>query len=94
MNGDNHSRTGTREPKRNLVQIQDRFVERVNAAYSRWSHRKRLDHQRCGGHYGRSRSAAYREAMRDLLKWGFTPEQARAAIKDASDMADLERNAL
>ena len=27
-------------------------------------------------------------------KWGFTPEQARAAIKDASDMADLERNAL
>jgi hypothetical protein len=29
--------------------------------------------------------------MRDLLKCGFTPEQARAAIKDASDMADLEK---
>jgi hypothetical protein len=94
MNGENHSRRGSREPKLNLVQIQDRFVERVNAAYARWSHSKRLDHQRCGGHYDRSHRGAYREAMRDLLKWGFTPEQARAAIKDASDMADLERNTL
>jgi len=51
MNGATRSRRGSREPKVNLVQIQDRFVELVNAAYARWSHRKTLDHERCGGHY-------------------------------------------
>ncbi len=82
-----------RTPKLNLIGIQDRFVERVNAAHARWSHRKPLDFQRCGGHYGRIRGGAIREAMRDLLAWGFTDAEARRAVQNASEMADLERAA-
>lgn len=81
------------EPKLNLQQIQDRFIEKVNAAAQRWGHRKlSWDRSGIGGHFGRSRGAAWKEAMRDILAWGFTKQQATEIIRDAEQMADLERN--
>lgn len=80
------------EPKLNLIQIQDRYVARVNAAYGRWSHRIRTHVWGVsGGHYSRARGAAHREAAQDLRKWGFTDAQIAQVIKDADDVAKLER---
>jgi hypothetical protein len=70
-----------------LIQIQDRYVETVNAGIARWSHRKD------GGHSDRIRRGAYHQAQKQLASIGFTSEQTEQAIKDARDMAELERNA-
>lgn len=70
-----------------LIAIQDRYISRVIEANQRWSHRKD------GGHAGRSRRAASREARAELTKLGYTPEQIDLAMKDASDMVALEMNA-
>jgi hypothetical protein len=70
-----------------LIGIQDEYVETVNAAISRWSHR------RDGGHSSRTRRAARRKAEKALGRLQFTEAQIAAAIKDARDMAELERNA-
>ena len=66
-----------------LIGIQERYTERVLAAKHRWAH------ARTGGHFGRSRSAAYKEARAALLALGFTKQQADTAIRDANDMVDL-----
>ncbi|MFO0906751.1 MAG: hypothetical protein U0835_00010 [Isosphaeraceae bacterium] len=67
-----------------LIAIQERYIERVIAANNRWSHRKD------GGHAGRSRRAAAREAKNALSKLGYTSVQTNQALKDAYDMAILE----
>jgi hypothetical protein len=81
------------EPNKNMIQIQDEFVATVNAGFSRWSHRKPWAGRQAGGHFGRIWSGAYRKAAKALALWGFTDKQIREIIKDADDMAKLERNA-
>jgi len=93
MTRDKNTPSGRRLPRLNLIQIQDRYIERVNGAFNRWSHRSKPAWTKAGGHYSRIRGAAVREALRNLMKWGLTEEQARAAITQADDMAELERTA-
>ena len=70
-----------------LIAIQDEYIQTVNAGIARWSHRKD------GGHSGRITSGAYRLAARKLQRLGMSTEQIKQAIRDAKDMAELERNA-
>jgi hypothetical protein len=74
-----------REPKQNAIQIQDEYVERVNAARSRWSHRK------CGGQSHRTIGAAARVLKEKLSKWGFSEASIKQMLQDAKDIAELER---
>ena len=80
-----------RPPRLNLIQIQDRYIDRLHSAFQRWSHRPKPLWGGAGGHYSRVRGAAVRQARRDLLRWGLTDEQARAAIKQADDIFELEQ---
>lgn len=66
-----------------LIGIQEEYMDRVSTANSRWSHR------RDGGHAGRSRRAAYRQALKALRGLEYSETQARLAIKDAQDMVVL-----
>jgi hypothetical protein len=70
-----------------LTQVQEQYIETVNAGIARWSHRKN------GGHADRVRRWAFHKAEKQLALLGFTQEQTKQAIKDARDMAELERNA-
>lgn len=70
---------------RSLIQIQDQYVETVNAGYARWSHRKN------GGHRPRINRGARHVAEKQLRKWGFTEPQIDQIIRDAQDMAQLIR---
>lgn len=83
------------EPPKNLMAIQDEFVATINAAHARWSHRKGFMWQkdRIGGHYARVYHGAQRKAHKDLAKWGFTTEQCAEIIRQAHEIAVLERNA-
>ena len=80
------------EPAKNLIAIQDEYVAEYNAAWSRWCHRKSHD-SRPGGHFARRVWAARRKAVAALLRWGFTDAQIALVLKDARDVADLERHA-
>jgi hypothetical protein len=93
MNHENQPRSSRRQPKLNMIQIQQRYIERINAAFDRWSHRPKPSWQKAGGHYGRAYRAARREALRALSAWGFREEQAKLTIQQADDMAELDRNA-
>lgn len=75
-----------------LIGIQEEYIATVNAAHSRWEHRKGAN-GRPGGHYDRIRRGAFHKAQKALLALGFTEAQARDAIHQALQMADLERNA-
>lgn len=83
------------EPPKNLIAIQDEFVSTVNAGHARWSHRKGFEWQkdRIGGHYARIYRGAQNRAHKDLAKWGFTVEQRAEIIRQAHEVAVLERNA-
>jgi len=70
---------------KNLIAIQEEYVETVNAGMARWAHRKD------GGHAGRIRRGAHRKAIKSLLALGFTDQQISQLIKDAADMAALAR---
>ena len=70
-----------------LTQIQEQYIETVNAGIARWSHRKN------GGHADRVRRGAFHQAEKQLNRLGFNQDQIKQAIKDARDMAELERNA-
>jgi hypothetical protein len=70
-----------------LIQVQEQYVDTVNAGLARWAHRKD------GGHSSRICRGAYHKAQKQLLSLGFTQPQIEQAIKDARDMAELERNA-
>lgn len=69
-----------------LIQIQDEYIAKVNAAAERWAHRK------CGGQSRRSRIGARHAAEKDLRKLGYTDEkQIDAIIDQAKEHADLLR---
>jgi hypothetical protein len=77
---------------RSLIQIQDEFIETVNAGIARWSHRHDRKYPRLiGGHADRIVAGAGRRARKELRTLGFTEPQIDAAIRDASDMAELRR---
>ena len=71
-----------------LIEIQEQYVETLNAGIVRWSHRKD------GGHTSRISRGARHTAEKSLRKLGFTEQQIPQLIQDARDMAALERNAL
>lgn len=87
------SRGNPRTPKLSLVQIQDRYIEELQAAYSRWGHRRGIPGIAggVGGQFPRRRRAAYKKAQKDLMAWGLTREQTADALRQADDMFDLER---
>ena len=69
-----------------MMEVQDQYVETVNLGTARWSHR------RDGGHTSRIFAGARRKAEKQLRKLGFTNQrQIEQIIKDARDMASLER---
>jgi hypothetical protein len=84
---------GKRSPSLNLIQIQERYIEEVNAAFARWDHRPKPPWEAAGGHFGRRRRAAYRQALRALRGWGFNDNEAGQMLKQADDIAELERKA-
>ena len=63
----------------NLIQIQDRYIDRVLACQT--------------GHWKRVRRGARREACRLLARWGFTEEQQHQIVDDAHDMLVLIQRA-
>lgn len=69
----------------NLIQIQQAYIDTVNAGIARWAHRPD------GGHAGRIRRGAHRLALRRLARLGFAEADALAAIRQAADVAALER---
>ena len=70
-----------------LIGIQDEYIATVNAGIARWSHRKN------GGHAGRISAGARRQAQRKLQALGLNAEQIGQTLRDAKDMAELERMA-
>lgn len=80
---------------RNLIQIQQDYIDTVSAGIDRWQHRQlRYRGSLDAGHAGRIRSGAFRRAMKALLAWGYTDKQARQVIRDAHDVMLLERAAV
>lgn len=73
---------------KNLIEIQQEYMDTVSGGMDRWSHR------RDGGHSGRIRGGAFKRAHKALTKWGFTDKQARQVIQDAHDQMLLERAAV
>jgi hypothetical protein len=71
---------------KNMIAVQDEYVETVNAGFARWSHRKD------GGHFSRIRRGAWHRAEKALSRIGYNASQISQIIKDADDMAILERN--
>ena len=69
----------------NLIQVQEEYIRAVNAGYRRWSHRPD------GGHARRIRRGAWRRATRRLGRLGYTQWQIPQLIRDAEDIAQLER---
>lgn len=70
-----------------LIDVQEQYIETVNAGMARWAHRKD------GGHSGRILRGARHDAEKALRKLGYTDQQIPQLITDARDMATLERNA-
>ena len=68
-----------------LISIQQEYIDAVNLGHFRWGHRPN------GGHLPRIKRAAHRKLEAALGRLGYTPEQAHRAIRDAADMAALER---
>ena len=73
---------------KNLIEIQQEYMDKVSSGMDRWSHR------RDGGHAGRIRAAAFRRARAAFMKLGFSEKQAFSAIRDAHDVMLLERAAV
>jgi hypothetical protein len=78
-------------PRKTLTELQDEFVETVNAGIARWSHRHKLQWQVGGGHANRIYHGAVSKLKGGLEKWDYTPDQIEACTKDARDMAELVR---
>ena len=79
-----------KQPPFTLIGIQEEYIAKINGCYARWGERR--DH---GYTYvpflTRVARGARRTAERKLLLCGYRPEQIPALIKDAIDMASLER---
>jgi hypothetical protein len=73
-----------KDPKQNIQQIVDEYVETVNAARARWSHRKG------GGQSGRTIGAAMKTLRTKVARWGYNETQTRQVLSDARDIAALE----
>lgn len=69
-----------------LIAAQQEYIDTVNAGILRWSHR------RDGGHSNRITRGATNKLLTALTTHGFNPKQAIQAVKDAREMAELERN--
>ena len=70
-----------------LIRIQEQYIETLNAGIARWAHRKD------GGHSDRISRGARHTAEKQLRRLGFSDQkQIDQIIKDARDMAVLERN--
>ncbi len=70
----------------NLIEAQREYIDTVNAGILRWSHR------RGGGHAHRVTRGATHKLQSALLSAGFSAQQAILAVKDARDVAELERH--
>lgn len=68
-----------------LIDVQQDYMDTVNAGMARWGHRKAL------GHAARISRGARHAAEKRLRRLGFTDQQIAVLIKDARDMAELER---
>ena len=68
--------------QRNLIQIQREFIDTVNSGFARWSK---------FGHFPRIYRGAWRRASGHLSKLGYTDSQIKVALRDALDIAELER---
>lgn len=68
-----------------LIGLQQEYIDNVNSAKARWAHRKD------GGHSRRTIGAAHKRLRNRLTTLGFSQMQIDAAIKDARDIAELER---
>jgi hypothetical protein len=72
---------------KSMISIQETYIETINAGMARWAHRKD------GGHMSRIRRGARTAATKQLARLGFNEVQIEQAIKDAQDLAELERKA-
>lgn len=69
-----------------LIEVQEQYIETLNAGLARWSHRKD------GGHSSRISRGARHTAEKQLRKLGYADQkQIDQIIQDARDMASLER---
>lgn len=72
------------DPKQSIQQMVDEYVDAVNAARSRWAHRKG------GGQSGRTIGAAMKTLRTKVARWGYNETQIRQVLTDARDIAALE----
>ncbi len=70
---------------KNLIQIQQEYIDTVSLGMDRWSHRKD------GGHISRIKRGARHNAEKALAKLGFSKEMVDYQIKQAHDVMLLER---
>ena len=75
-----------------LIGVQQTYIDDVNGAVARWSHRPKPAYQLAGGHAHRTIWRAQQTLEAELVKLGVTNKtQIRQIIQDARDMAELER---
>lgn len=81
---------------KSITQIQEAYIDTVNAGRARWGHRPGIKGiaDGVGGHMARIYRGARRAAEREFAKHNcWTPEQVNIMIQDAKDMAELQRKA-
>lgn len=70
-----------------LIEIQEAYIARVSAAHAKVGKRS------AGLVFARTKGAARKDAIRELIRRGFDEAGAALAVKDAHDMFLLEVNA-
>lgn len=70
-----------------MIEVQETLIARYHAAFAKQGKRS------AGLMFARSKRAARKEATRQLVKMGWTEEQAAIVIRDAVDMYHLEQAA-
>ena len=75
-----------------LIGVQQDYIDTVNSAVDRWAHRPKPAYQLAGGHAHRTIWRAHQTLEAELVKLGVTDKaQIRQIIKDAADVAEMER---
>jgi hypothetical protein len=76
-----------------LISIQQQYIDTVNAGLARWAHRKGIRGVAAGvgGHAARIVHGAHRKAVAELARLGYSEQMIAQAMRDAKDMAELER---
>lgn len=78
-----------------IIDIQDELIAKIEASADKWGVESHLNVARYPhGHYGRTRRAAKRLARRKLSDLGIGAADIDVIIKDAIDVAELQRRAL